>query len=146
MRKTVTITASLGEKFAITGGLGHFEARVDQPRDAGGEDSAPTPLDYLLFSLAACQATLARIVAMQRRVDLRKFDVRVEADLETDALLGKSDSERSGFQSITVTVDMDADLDAEGRRAFIEEVDRRCPVSENLHHTTPLTIRLADGR
>lgn len=142
MRKKVTTSASLGPKFQIAGRLGKFEAQVDQPTYAGGDDTAATPLDYLLFSMAACQATLARIVALQKRIDLRAYEVEVEGELETDVLLGKSESERCGFQSLKVRVRMDADMSDEEKRAFIEEVDRRCPVSENLHNATPVTLEL----
>ncbi len=142
MLKKVTATASLGAKFHISGRMGKFEAHVDQPANAGGDDTAPTPLDYVLFSMAACQATIARIIAMQRRIVLRAYDVEVSGELDTDVLLGKSDTVRCGFQSIHVRVRMDADMSAEEKRAFLAEVDRRCPVSENLHHVTPIHLEL----
>ena len=141
--KKVVASASLKEKFRISGQVGGFDVHVDQPSAAGGDGSAPTPLDYLLFSLAACQGTLARIVAMQRRIDLRAYNVHVEGELDTDVLLGKSTDARCGFQSIRVTVEIDADLDDEEKRQFVEEVDRRCPVSENLANQTPVTVTLA---
>lgn len=142
MLKKVQATASLAQKFNISGQMGKFQAHVDQPAYAGGDDTAPTPLDYLLFSMAACQATIARIIAMQRRIDLRAYEVEVTGELDTDVLLGKSNSTRCGFQAFTVRVHMDADMTDEEKRAFIAEVDSRCPVSENLHYETPIQVEL----
>ncbi len=143
MVKKVVSSATLGDKFQISGTLGKFTAQVDQPAAAGGDDTAPTPLDYMLFSIAACQATIARIVAMQKQIDLRAYSVEIEGELETDVLLGKSTSARCGFSSINVKVTIDADLSAEEKQQFAEEVDRRCPVSENVQNTTPLHLEVA---
>lgn len=46
-----------GDRFAIVV-RGH-EAFVDQPRDDGGEDSAPTPTELFVASLASCVAFYA---------------------------------------------------------------------------------------
>ena len=50
---------------------------------------------------------------------------------------------RAGFQSITAKVKIDADLSEEEKKEFLEEVDRRCPVSDNLMKLTPVTVKLA---
>lgn len=142
MKKKVEVRASLGAKFRIEGTMGKHSAVVDQPADAYGDDGGATPLQYILFSLGACQATLARIIAMQKRIELKKFDVTVEGELDTDVLLGKSSGVRCGFEGITVRVDMDADMTDEQKREFIHEVDRRCPVSENILNATPVKLEL----
>lgn len=142
MNKKVEVSASLKEKFRIEGQMGKHSAVVDQPKEAFGDDAGATPLQYILFSMAACQATLARIIAMQKRIDLRKYEVSVEGELDTDVLLGKSDAARCGFQKIHVRIEMDADMSEDEKNAFIHEVDKRCPVSENLLNSTPIEISL----
>ncbi len=144
MRKKVSSTACLGSKFRISGKLGDFSAEVDQPVNSGGDGSAPSPLDYMLFSIAACQATLARIIAMQNKIDLRDYTVTVEGELDTDVLLGKSTEMRCGFASIRTLVTIDADLNAEEKLRFAQEVEHRCPVSENIRNSTPTTLEIIE--
>ena len=92
---------------------------------------------------AGCIGSIGRIGAMQRRIALRGMSIKVEGPLDTDGLLGKEIDGRIGFEGITVTVDVDADMTDEEKTAFIHEVDRRCPVSENLLNATEITVKLA---
>ena len=58
--KTISATADMGEGFQISAQLGNHRVVIDQPRSAGGSDSGPTPLEYFLFSLAGCVASIGR--------------------------------------------------------------------------------------
>jgi uncharacterized OsmC-like protein len=109
----------------------------------GGTDAGPTPLDYLLVSLGACIGTISRIVAMQKKITLRGMNVTVEGDINTDGLLGKSSDDPVGFKEIRVIADLDADMSAEEKEAFLHEVDARCPVSFNLLNSTSVKISAA---
>jgi len=138
--KRVRVDAHMGERFRIESTIGNHPLIVDQPKTAGGEDAGPTPLEYFLLSLAGCIATIARIAAKQKRIALRSMDVTVEGDLDVEGLLGRNPQAPVGFSGITVTVKMDADLTREEKEAFLAEVDRRCPVSDNIHRLTPMTF------
>jgi uncharacterized OsmC-like protein len=139
--KTVSVESKLNEKFVIESDIRGHKVVIDQPANAGGTDSGATPLELVLVSLAGCIGTIGRIVAMQQRIELRGMAIRVEGDLDTDGLLGKPIEGRIGFESITISVDVDADMTAEEKDAFIHEVDRRCPVSENLLNATPIHVK-----
>ena len=39
-----------------------------------------------------------------------------------------------------LTVNLDADLTPEQKKEFLDEVERRCPVSENTSNTTPVHL------
>jgi putative redox protein len=138
--KHVAVEAHLGERFKIESRIGNHTLFVDQPKTGGGEDAGPTPLEYLFLSLAGCIATIARIAAKQKRITLRSMDVTVEGDLDVEGLMGRNPGGRSGFGGITVRVKMDTDLSREEQEAFLHEVDKRCPVSDNLHDVTPMTF------
>lgn len=142
-QKTVVVESKLGSKFVIESDIRGHKVVIDQPANAAGTDTGPTPLELLFASLAGCIGTIGRIIAMQRRIDLRGMDIKVEGPLDTDGLLGKPIEGRVGFQGITITVDVDADMTDEEKNAFIHEVDARCPVSENLLNATPIDVRLA---
>jgi uncharacterized OsmC-like protein len=106
----------------------------------GGDDAGPTPLEYFFLSLAGCIATIGRIAAKQKRINLRSMDVKVAGELNVEGLMGRNPDGHSGFDGITVTVKMDADLTREEKEAFLAEVDRRCPVSDNIHHPTRIIL------
>ena len=142
-KKTVVIESKLNEKFVIESDVRGHKVVIDQPANAGGTDTGPTPLELMFVSLAGCIGTIGRIVAMQKRITLRGMDVKVEGELDTDGLLGKPIDGRVGFEGITISVDVDADLTDAEKEAFIHEVDARCPVSENMLNATPITVKLA---
>ncbi len=141
--KQVRVEAHMGERFKIESKIGNHALVVDQPKTGGGEDAGPTPLEYFFLSLAGCIATIARIAAKQKRIVLRSMDVTVEGDLDVEGLLGRNAEAPVGFSGITVTVRMDADMSQQEKEAFVQEVDRRCPVSANIHDATPVRLVVA---
>jgi uncharacterized OsmC-like protein len=145
MTKTVQITATLGQGMRTESRVRHHVVLVDQPRELAGTDAGPTPLEYLFCSLAGCITTVGRIVAHQQKVTLRGMEVTVTGALDVSALMGKSTEARAGFAGVTIQVRIDADLSAEQKRAFLHDVDQRCPVSDNLRQLTPITTELVEG-
>ncbi len=136
--KTVKVESKLDSKFKIESTVNGHSVIVDQPVATGGTDAGPTSLDYLFVALAGCIGTMGRVVAMQKRLELRGMTVSVEGELDTDGLLGKGAP--IGFSEIRVAVDVDADMTADEKAAFIHEVDERCPVSWNLLNTSSIKV------
>jgi uncharacterized OsmC-like protein len=94
--------------------------------------------------LAGCLVNIAKIVANQKKIVLRNVEVEVEGELNLEVLRGQDDTDRAGFKSFKVNMKVDADLTKEEKEKFIEEVDRRCPISDNLMNTTPVEINLVE--
>ena len=138
--KNITVTGRLKEGFTVETEMRSHKAVVDQPREGGGNDTWPTPLEYLFVSLAGCIGTIARIKARQEKIDLRSLEISVSGDIDIDVLMGKSDDARPGFQNIVVHVNMDCDLSPEEKEEFMHDVDRRCPISDNISNKTPLSF------
>ena len=138
--KNVSIEAVQVEGFKIETRSRQHIAIVDQPVAGGGTDSGPTPLEYLFVSLAGCIVTIGHIVAKQRQLPVRSISARVEGELDTDVLMGKRSDVRAGFSDIRIHVKIDADMTQAEKEAFLKEVDARCPISDNIHGTTPLNF------
>jgi putative redox protein len=136
--KTISVDAVQKEGFTVEARSRQHISYVDQPPAGGGADCGPTPLEYLFISLAGCIVTIGYIVAKQRRLPLRKIEVHVEGDLDTDVFLGKRTDVRAGFSGIRVHAKIDADMTQEEKEAFLRDVDARCPISDNLHALTPI--------
>jgi len=141
--KTVSVKATGPDGWVVKTTAGKHDAFIDQPEAMGGTDTAPTPLDYIFVALAGCLVTIAKIVAGQRKIDLRGVEVDVSGDINLEVLRGQNTEDRAGFESMTAIVKIDADLSEEEKKEFLEEVDRRCPVSDNLMRETPITVKLA---
>ena len=140
-KKKVCVESTLGGAFVFESDVRGHRVVIDQPEETGGTDTGPTPLEMMFVALAGCIGSLGRIVAMQKRIELRNLRIKVEGDLDLDGLLGKPIEGRIGFEGITISVDVDADLSDEEKDAFLLELERRCPVSENLMNATPLNIK-----
>ena len=54
--------------------------------------------------------------------------------------MGKTKEDRAGFQNFKVVMDIDADMTKEEKVAFMEEVDSRCPISDNIFNASSVEI------
>jgi pyruvate dehydrogenase E2 component (dihydrolipoamide acetyltransferase) len=108
---------------------GGFSWRVDEPVDAGGDGSAPTPVDRFLGSLAACLALSVEYQADLRDVALDGVDVDVTG---TPA--------EGTVESITVEVAVDADADAGTLDRIVDLAERTCLVADLLREDLDVRV------
>ena len=137
--KTIQIQASMGSGCLVSSDIRGHKVAIDQPKPAGGNDSAPSPLEYFLFSLGGCIASIGRIVAKQQKIDLRGMEVQVTGEMNPAGLMGANTDDPVGFKRIDVQAEINADLSDTEKQAFLDEVCRRCPVHDNLHGTAKLS-------
>lgn len=140
--KTISAQGALGAGFAVDVKCGNHRIVMDQPAHAAGQDLGPTPLELILAAVAGCFGTIGRLLAHQRKIDLRGMRFEIRADYDPAGLLGRDTSARPGFQALRVLVEIDADLSAEDKQAFLLEIERRCPLADNLTHGTQLHSQL----
>ena len=141
--KKVQVEVVQGPNFKTECRAGKHLVVIDQPANAGGTDAGPTPLDVQLMALGGCIAAIGRVVAMQRHLNVRGFEVLLEGELDVDGLLGKPSAKRVGFSAITARVKIDTDLGREEQQKLLNAIERRCPVSDNLQNATPVSVKLA---
>lgn len=140
--KKVKVEVVQGAGFKTECRSGKHRIVIDQPANAGGADEGPSPLDVQLMALGGCVAAIGRLVAMQRRLDVRGFTIALEGELDTDGLLGRPSANRVGFSAITARVKIDADLGRAEQQELLNEIERRCPVSDNLQNATAVSVTL----
>jgi putative redox protein len=138
--KKVQVEIKQGSGFRTECRAGKHTVIIDQPAPAGGTDEGATPLDVQLMALGGCVAAIGRIIANQRKLDVRGIEVTVEGDIDTDGLLGKPTGKRTGFSAITARVKIDADMSVAEKEKFLHEIDLRCPISENIQNATPVSM------
>jgi putative redox protein len=138
--KHVVVDAIQINGFTIEAQAGTHKVIIDQPEAGGGKNCGPNPLEYLFFSLAGCIITIGHIIAKQRNLPVRNIQVRVEGDLDTDVLMGKSTDVRAGFTGVSVITTIDADMTYAEKMQFLLDIDARCPISDNIHNLTPVEL------
>ncbi|MFA5689199.1 MAG: OsmC family protein [Kiritimatiellales bacterium] len=143
--KKLTLEFVMDEKFKIEGDANGHKIVIDQPVNAGGTNAGPTPLDYLFAAHAGCLATVARIIAMQKQLPLRGMKITISGDVNLNALLGKPSDDPVGFKGIFIMADIDGDMTLEQKEELLRLADKRCPVSYNLQHATPVKISISGG-
>lgn len=117
---------------------------VDEPVEAGGENSGPSPYEFLLAALGACTAMTLRLYADRKQWDLQR--VRVELSHERQHLKDCEDctgEEKGPFlDRVARRVHLEGNLDDE-QRARLLEIAERCPVHRTLTGTVRITSELA---
>lgn len=127
---SLNVRGELGDRFSVT--VRDHVIHVDQPVEDGGADSAPTPLELFLASLASCVAHYAR--RYLRRHDLPEEGLAVEARWQ----MAKAPV-RVG------EIDIDLTLPAgvpEDRRAALLAVASHCTVHNSITHPPDIRIVL----
>ena len=117
---------------------------ADHPAVLTGKDNGPTPVEYLLHSLAACLVAGLANIAAARGVTLSEVTTTVEGDIDLLGILGLSDEVRNGFEQIRVSFELRGD-DPEKLRAVVEQARARSAVYDLLTNGVPVSIAVDAG-
>jgi putative redox protein len=121
-----------GEAYEVA--LRGHRVTVDQPADACGGDSAPTPTELFVASLATCVAFYAGRYLTRHGYSRDGLGVSVGFDMAADR--------PARVAAVRLTVRVPADLPAERRPAFTAVVSH-CTVHNSLTTPPRVTIDLA---
>ena len=121
-----------------------FNFIVDEPPALGGTDHGANPVEYILAGFAGCLNVVAHLVAKEQGINIKSLKIIVEGDINPDRLLGLSNDERAGFQSIRINLIPETDASPEALLHWLETVEGRCPVRDNLANITPLEIGIKE--
>ena len=139
---TLKVGAEMKEGFRTEVSCSHNFV-IDQPKPAG-TDEGPNPMEIFLSSLPACICAIGRIIANQRRLPVKGISVKLEGDIDKDFLLGKTEEGRAGFVEIRTYVEIDADMTKEEKEAFLHDVEKRCPIADNMINTSSIKAILVE--
>ncbi|UWG48665.1 putative redox protein, regulator of disulfide bond formation [Halanaeroarchaeum sp. HSR-CO] len=115
-----------------------FEFSVDEPEHLGGSNSGPNPVEYLLGALAGCLNVVGHTVADEMDMPVDDLEVDIEGDLDPAKFLGKDPEPRAGYQTVRVDLSVATDADPSTVETWLESVEERCPLSDNIANTTPI--------
>jgi uncharacterized OsmC-like protein len=99
-----------------------------------------SPLEYIFSALAGCINIVGFLVADEMNLTIQKMRVDIEGTINTDKLAGKNVDDRAGYKEITIDVIVESDGSEEELENWIEKVEERCPVADNIAERTPLSL------
>jgi uncharacterized OsmC-like protein len=123
---------------------GHV-AVADEPRSLGGTDTAQSPVELFLTSIATCQAATYRLWAAALGVALDRVTVEVEGDIDLRGYLGLADGVAPGYSAMRISVRLEGPETDERYRVLSEEAERHCPLLDALVRPVPLERSLLVG-
>lgn len=93
-----------------------FELDADEPRLIAGDDTAPTPVEYVLHALASCLTTTMVYHASVQGVVIESVESFLEGNIDVRGFFGLSDEVRKGFSQVRVRMQVKSDASVEQLR------------------------------
>ncbi len=119
-----------------------FTLTIDEPEGLGGTDQGANPVEFLLAAYAGCLNVMGHIVAAELGFELNNIRIELEGDLNPAKVFGKHTTDRAGYKEIRVNIFPDANTDEANLAKWLEIIESRCPVNDNLINPTPVKISL----
>jgi len=131
--KPITVTWDGGVRF--TADIRGHKVAVDQPRQAGGEDSAPMPLELLPTALGTCVAFFVQQFLTTRGLDATGMEVQVFS-------AGAANPHRIGLLEVTVAVPNGV---PERYREAVRRAAETCTVHHTLTHKPDISVEIVES-
>jgi uncharacterized OsmC-like protein len=99
----------------------------------GGPGTAACSGDLLLGALAACAQVTCQMVAASMGIEIESIEIAVEGDLDLRGTLGVSREAKVGFESIRLSMNVNAPgVDPSEIESLKEKTERYCTVLQTL--------------
>jgi len=97
----------------------HHEISMDEPKEAGGDDAAPTPMEYFLAAIPSCLIATAKLILAKRHLPLPEVEVEVEAQ--------QSEKPPVVYEKITIKFKFKG-MEKEAAEKLMSSAKKYCPV------------------
>ena len=119
-----------------------FSLTIDEPEALGGQDESANPVEYILAGLAGCLNVVGHLVAKEHGFELKQLDIEITGNITPNRFLGVSKEDRAGFKSLDVILKPESNANESTLGRWLNTVQERCPVKDNLLNQTPLSLTL----
>ena len=106
---------------------------IDGSPAIGGENKGARPMELLIMGLGGCSGIDVISILKKQKIDLKKLQIKIEADREPDAV-------PSLFQNIHMKFIFDQSVDPnKAERAVSLSFEKYCSVAKTLDKTAKIT-------
>lgn len=131
MSKAHVYLGKIGYKTEITAG-GH-QWLADEPEDAGGTNTGPTPMQMLVGALGACMAITVRLYAERKKWPLEGVDVELDLERFAGQDYAAYEGDALFVHEIQNVITFHGPLD-DSQREKLMEIVNKCPVHRVLEN------------
>ena len=129
----VDIRLRAGLQATVT--IRQHEWRADEPLEAGGGDSGPTPGEMMLGALGSCMAITCKLYAERKGWDLRGVDVKVDYERFKGADYPHHEGGDLYVHEVRKALTFHGNLDDKQRRR-LGDIAGKCPIHRLLSTPT----------
>ncbi len=140
--RTVEVTETGRGTFQQAVTMGPHHLTGDEPIEAGGLDTGPSPYDLLLASLGTCTAMTLRLYADRKGLALSGVSVRLRHSKIHASDCQSCETAEGRVDLIEREITLEGDLD-EAQRARLRQIADKCPVHRTLHSEVDIRTELS---
>lgn len=129
MAKTVAVSFPGGKRLAAR--IGQHTVFCDQPADEGGGDTAPSPFDLFLASIATCSAYYAQGFCEKRDIDTSGMALTLHCEY---------DEEAKRYPRMEMTLTLPPDFPAKYENAVVKAMEA-CFVKKHIANPPEFVLR-----
>ena len=115
-----------------------FMVDADESPIIAGQDSAPSPVEYVLHALASCLTTSLVYHASVRGIEIEAVESSYTGDIDIRGLLGLAEDVRKGYNKVTVNMRVKSEASAEE----LTELAMYSPVYDMVSQSLPVEFTL----
>ncbi len=139
MSEVIVQGSAAGFAQAIRAGRHHLTS--DEPIDAGGADSGPSPYDLLLSALGSCTSMTLGVYARRKQWPLESVTVRLRHSRIHATDCAECETKEGLLDRIELEIQLVGELSEEQRLKLLE-ISRKCPVHRTLVSEMNIQTRL----
>jgi len=137
----VIVRTSQG-KFSQLVEVGEHRLSADEPTDLGGDNTGPSPYDFLLTALGSCTSMTLRMYADRKNWPLEGVVIRLRHERIHARDCAHCDTEVGRIDRIERRIELSGPLDNEQRQRLLE-IANKCPVHKTLNAEVDIVSALS---
>lgn len=123
--------------------IGNHHLIGDEPKNSGGDDTGPSPYDFLLAALGTCTSMTLRMYADLKLIPLKNIIVRLTHQKIHAKDCNDCENNQSMVDRIERQIELQGELTKEQREKLLE-IANKCPVHRTLTSKIIVDTELVD--